>query len=370
MLPGARELRTPLVTGVCLALAVWVLFGDGFPTSAEATGFVARGYDAAGAVGATTVLVLASFACYLVGSVYVSALLPAVKVLLTRPRLAGQYRYPFELVVFVDDELRYAAGRELSGEEKDLVRLVADETFRTATTLRPRLLVASRDLYDEMDRDETEADLRLGLAMPLALLAVGVAAEWTPWAMVGLLVSVLLAYQGTEKLRASRRVFIEAIVQGIVQSPPIETQKRQLAEQRERTSAVDPARRARQEAASQRAAAAGPEIYMGLRDIQEMLAAHRGASKSDVLGSALERVSTVEASVVMLPQPERGQLESCLDLVRHHVNLSRDDPFDHTSVQVTESLRIALEVAERYMRGEDPSDLAEPARSVERRPAL
>ncbi|MDC7120243.1 hypothetical protein OMK64_01685 [Cellulomonas fimi] len=238
ILPGARELRTPLAVGICLGAIVWIRWGDAFPTEAEATGFLARAYDTFGALGATVTLAVASFVCYLFGSLYVGIVGQAIKrfVSLSQRRQAAilQRHFMREL----DAHLRRVCEKnQLSDSERgrlsesfDLRAADGERALTTPESLRPRLLVASRDLYDEMDREESEADLRLNLALPVAVLSVALAFEWTPWALFGVVVAVLLFWQGMTKLFASRAVIVTAISHEIIQSPIVEQRKREIDE--------------------------------------------------------------------------------------------------------------------------------------------
>ncbi len=69
LLPGVRELRTPLATGLLWAAALWLLFGERVANSPSTQEFMAR-LEHLG-LGSSTWLGVAVFAAYLVGSLLV-----------------------------------------------------------------------------------------------------------------------------------------------------------------------------------------------------------------------------------------------------------------------------------------------------------
>lgn len=69
LLPGFRELRSPLATGVLWLLTLWVAVGDRMPSRTEATGFAARVYDLAELTGRPGVGAALIFTAYVIGSV-------------------------------------------------------------------------------------------------------------------------------------------------------------------------------------------------------------------------------------------------------------------------------------------------------------
>ena len=69
LLPGVRELRTPLATGLLWAAALWLLFGERVANSPSTQEFMAR-LEHLG-LGSSTWLGVAVFAAYLVGSLLI-----------------------------------------------------------------------------------------------------------------------------------------------------------------------------------------------------------------------------------------------------------------------------------------------------------
>jgi len=69
LLPGFRDLRTPLVAGGTILLTLWLIFKDTIPAVTSATGVAPKIYALANLLGPSATLAVLSFVAYLVGSV-------------------------------------------------------------------------------------------------------------------------------------------------------------------------------------------------------------------------------------------------------------------------------------------------------------
>src|SRR6478752_9778709 len=68
LLPGLRDLRTPLAVGYLWLVGLWLIFHDSVPMNeASATGPLRSAYQLGGALGASAVLAAVSFVAYLLG---------------------------------------------------------------------------------------------------------------------------------------------------------------------------------------------------------------------------------------------------------------------------------------------------------------
>jgi len=77
LLPGLRDLRTPLATGYLWLVTLWLLVHEHLPTSAAtASGPTKSSLQLADLVGKATVLAAFSFIAYLVGSILMLSLRP------------------------------------------------------------------------------------------------------------------------------------------------------------------------------------------------------------------------------------------------------------------------------------------------------
>ena len=68
LLPGLRDLRTPLATGYLYLAALWIVFGGLLPDNDSATGLIARIYELDGVLGTSTLLAGLSFVASVLGS--------------------------------------------------------------------------------------------------------------------------------------------------------------------------------------------------------------------------------------------------------------------------------------------------------------
>lgn len=67
LLPGLREIRTPLASGYTWLLALWFLLRDHVPDRAAASGLVLSSYQLLDVVGKPAALAAVSFVAYLMG---------------------------------------------------------------------------------------------------------------------------------------------------------------------------------------------------------------------------------------------------------------------------------------------------------------
>jgi hypothetical protein len=273
LLPGLRELRTPLAAGYMWLLFAWILVEPSLPSPREeltgVAGSISRLIDEGSVVALGAVI---SFAAYLVGTVYVG--------LLRAPRLA--YRWyaarrrgsqesfdnrTWTLVLTTVLSVRGVAAltefaaRTLAtqtkrakalGKDDQTVKkffaenglLFKDDIFglfalfgpsmhialREFDLLKLRLLRKSPELFAEVDRGFAEAEFRLAIAPPLAALAALLALEDSPlWAIAMLAVPALIA-QGIARRRAAGDRLVDALVLDEIKSPLLEGLERTIDE--------------------------------------------------------------------------------------------------------------------------------------------
>ncbi|GGS25400.1 hypothetical protein AB0E75_02740 [Streptomyces griseoviridis] len=257
VLPGFRELRTPLATGVLWLLTLWVVLGDRVPGRARATGFAARVYELAELVGRPGVGAALLFTAYVVGSVVsvpANQLLRepaaqdawgAVQVLperwpvvqgrpvLTQYRAAASGSYP----AFTDTRLltrqawadlrahvrtsplprwleTHRSERHREVAENILLRDVLDELGQLGT----RLHAKNSTLYADQDRLMAEADLRVNVGAGVAVLAVALSVRVSPLFLLAFALSALLVAMGRGRARQANDVIVQALVIGEVES--------------------------------------------------------------------------------------------------------------------------------------------------------
>jgi len=275
LVAGAREVRAPLAVGLVLAAAWWFSFGKDFPSVGDATGLPAFIYRTTNALGTSVSLAAGTFLCYLLGSILVN-LSPKVagffasigqstafrlydrfansERTLEPVRLAANGMNPLLANEWFAERLtrRMRVERELAEVHPEVLRRIAEEEHkdfqevvrdpsdsdvteadmrddlleatvwrmdREAPGLTVRLQVKSKELYDEWDRLSAEADLRIALALPLAVLTVALAFSWSPWFwLIGLLVP-LVYVQGRDYRQRAKSIVLAGLIEGVMESP-------------------------------------------------------------------------------------------------------------------------------------------------------
>ena len=264
LLPGLRELRGPLTVGYAWALALYFVVHAWLPESSAKTKkqFEVL-YDLQDLVGRAGVGVAASLIAYLFGGATISYVVERVDHQL---RDGGGAINRFDLRIgsgrtdrLVNDlfERVLANGRldtlvqalRQHSERSDSGLLVRDENFTVdelranlrvdvsaeaaSSTVLDRLLLRDKELYQESDRHQAEAELRLGLLPPGVVLVLGV---WLAFAMpwvLKLVVTIVLAallliihVEGSRRLGRARELVRSAIAEGVITTPTIDLLQR------------------------------------------------------------------------------------------------------------------------------------------------
>jgi hypothetical protein len=255
LLPGLRELRTPLTVGWTWLAALWVAFGTFIPEREKATGLLLGIYEVGDGLGKAIILGVLAFIAYLLGSLVEWEAGDWV----FRPR--GRYSGRASVVAAerLLDRYIYFQKQEIDLQHKtldsfailnqvvgsatdptsvpensrestpDLTARVARIVLRQQTQLESRLLAEKREVYDYYDRLKESADLRVNLAFAVAILGTATAirlyldrqAAWT-WALAilaGLVVAIALFLRGRYQYGRSRLALATAVVTGIIKSP-------------------------------------------------------------------------------------------------------------------------------------------------------
>lgn len=263
LLPGFRHLRAPLVAGFLWLIAAWVIFyGDLDKETERGPGFGALEAlrDQTSGVGFAIAI---GFIAYVAGALSESLTTPlglfidrrgrwnvteAEQVIHVPPgisirgfghlsslvqRAERDTRRTLGLAPDLPDdgdaEPRYSrwliengfaffhpdrTGRRSAWTELVVGKIVADDL-----TLVHRRLAgaqATQELFAEIDRTRSEAELRLAIWLPLAVLIVAFAvSEWGWWGFLSILpavpVAYLLAYQGARRLEEANDSIIDSV---------------------------------------------------------------------------------------------------------------------------------------------------------------
>jgi hypothetical protein len=262
LLPGLRELRTPLAIGYLYALALYLFFHDSIPTTAEASGHLKPLYDVVHWLGKPAALAAGAFLAYLVGSVLE---VPAAQVshwfraaLSKRPHLARQRANRRD---YLDSSLTHTLGRwdltpdaaqslgqycgtrirrtltQTSPNLEERSELAIRHLVEDLPQLRTRLYTASKDMYGEFDRLSAEADFRVNVGLAGILLSCAMAVQvHFLWALL-LVPMRFLGSRGLAKLREANDWLAQAIVTELVKSPGFEEYINALASSTENRTA-------------------------------------------------------------------------------------------------------------------------------------
>jgi hypothetical protein len=268
LLPGVRDLRTPLATGYAYFLFLWLVFGkDNLAPEAAPNDLWQRFYDLSDTIGTAGSLAIVSFTAYLFGSIVrVSELRRPrwlLRLLRSDPDKASDRLELWALQQAATLESRGLNATKLS-EREDVPqlfshRLSADlQGFAVATSeaemfnslpmeerykmsnnrvlvknleavvedeseaLISRLQIGREAIYNDYDRLRSEAELRFTLLVPLCLLVAASGFLWTKpaWLLVGLPL-ILLGQAFHIQARADERV-LQALTTGVIDSPVVE----------------------------------------------------------------------------------------------------------------------------------------------------
>ncbi|MGW1901987.1 hypothetical protein ACWCQB_32320 [Streptomyces hirsutus] len=252
LLPGLRELRTPLAIGYLYALSLYLLLGDSIPSRSEAGQQLQPLYDAAHWLGKPVVLAAGAFLAYLMGSVlevpagffsrwirgvltvFLAAFL--VPVLLEGRGVRSQLESlagglvslgaTGELTKMAVKRLsKYCEDRVIRKEphpSPELVKEAVENLLQDLPLLRTRLYTASKDMYGDYDRLVAEANLRVNVGLAGTVLSCVLATQVDPLGVLVCIPMTLLAYRGLTKLREANDLLVQAVVTELVKSPRFE----------------------------------------------------------------------------------------------------------------------------------------------------
>jgi hypothetical protein len=274
LLPGLRDLRTPLAVGYLWMVALWLLLHDKIPKNvAEApAGPIKSLYELGSLLGIGVVISAISFLAYLLG------LMPRLQFFTTpsgivlrfegkgdarkldvpMPMVFGiQIPMYFQLETFVSARLAETTDRfELKDHFEVLLHLATVEDFverlkepdigpehydilleefythMVASELdivSIQLQAKNRDFWDTYDRKMAEAQFRYGIALPLtAIICISSFQLSNAWWLLLLLVPVVLFWSATLHSHAAAAIVVQAVVLRIAEPPVLERLRAKL----------------------------------------------------------------------------------------------------------------------------------------------
>ncbi|MFJ9943960.1 hypothetical protein [Streptomyces erythrochromogenes] len=222
LLPGFRHFRTPFALGVLIAFQVWILIGEYVPSRSEAQGFIDRVYALGSVAGSAAVTAAISFLLYLVGDIVrlssnqMMGILSRLKLPQVAPHRFATLSAQSKAALFEFASTAFKVRKDTASD--DDFRKLRDEIVLEFTEIRMGLIANHLDVYLEHDRFDAEADFRLNVGFYSTSLWPILAWCWTPWALLGILASVVLFGNGLRALRDANEILVQAIVSGIASS--------------------------------------------------------------------------------------------------------------------------------------------------------
>ncbi|MBY8878023.1 hypothetical protein [Actinacidiphila acidipaludis] len=238
LLPGLRELRTPLAAGYIWIANLWITIGGRLPSKDPGHGPLSAAWKFGQFLGKPALLVVLSFAAYLVGSFLEidplrmwdhggrPAWLTRMRNLLRRVPLLSRLRFLPVSNQARDDIARFSEGASASATANPVGAMeILTNIMREENQIATRLQARNIDLYNKYDRLLGESSFRINIALPLAmffLVVLWASPVSLPLKFIMTLASVgyaiLLFRQGVQKAIRSRDVITQALAVGIVES--------------------------------------------------------------------------------------------------------------------------------------------------------
>ncbi|MGI5135834.1 hypothetical protein [Streptomyces sp. CA-106110] len=273
LLPGLRDLRTPLTVGYLWLICAWLWFHDVLPKRGTARGAIADLYDLDRILPPATSLAALTFIAYFLGSIveldiaaarwldWASLNRTAWEAVADRFRILVRPRLEGEQVTMQDARYRAAVAawhRTIPGRTAKRVTLVmhldgvlGPSEYRVGTTRAPelpvdkatirqlpaiaiatlyalwdelpdlatRLLIERPAVFDRYDRLLAEASIRINMFLPVVALVTTLAlrASWLWW--LGLIACAALLYQGLVQRSRALAVVLDSVATRLIESP-------------------------------------------------------------------------------------------------------------------------------------------------------
>jgi hypothetical protein len=275
LLPGLRDLRTPLATGYLWLIAIWLLLHDRLPkTVDQATGPIRSLYQLGALAGTTASLAAVSFLAYILGSMLLLNLSSHLDPYILEPKigianlpipartvaavrgygLRGGLNYTSGRLMYrqletftrarVRESTRFKVMKELHssvlGRPADMTSIEAltyqyvKQIVREFRAVGIQLQAKNRDLWDTYDRRTSEAQFRFGISPPLALCIALIAWQSRdPRWLVLLVVPLYLSVLGTRETAEAASTLVQSIVLKRVEPPVLERLSETVAKQKE-----------------------------------------------------------------------------------------------------------------------------------------
>lgn len=270
LLPGVREIRTPLTVGYTWLIVLWLAVGYRMPEPGSAQGVLADVYRLAHAAGVIAAGIAVSVAAYIIGVIATElgliatyAVLHALSCTPIAPLTPGHLRVNLAKEGFVHvavsrlmerfshdavfrsqllDQLMADPPEDLPArtkaewEDRALTRhwtrhwivgrvvdaeMLADQLRADSYKIILRLRGSSESVALEHDRLQSEADFRIAMFSPLAAACVVLAIRWNPWCLLALPFLITLIYVGEAARMEAEQGVAQALAAGQVNDPSL-----------------------------------------------------------------------------------------------------------------------------------------------------
>jgi hypothetical protein len=236
LLPGLRDLRTPLAVGYLWLLCLWLWWGDTLLTlkqqSNTESGPIHSIFELSGALGAGVVLSAVSFVAYLLGTMLL--LVFRWNVLSARRSAFHLDRLTFIVAWFEFvplrihsqpiDRLKQQVQEAVRARQPDLgsasittlVTTVCDQLDAVGI----RLQAFDKEMWDTFDRSKAESQFRSGLVAPLTLVSIIATAKLGVLWLLLLIVPFWFTALWAQKAIDATATLVQAVTLKIV-NPPV-----------------------------------------------------------------------------------------------------------------------------------------------------
>jgi hypothetical protein len=179
-------------------------------------------FELGGLLGKAAVIAALSFGAYLIGSFNIgSPTFFLSRLLFLRVRIWSFWSVTLPVSferAYMDLRKRDQIKSEPTGTE---MRLFLKQALLERHDLRTKLLIADKELYNEYDRLESEAEFRLNIAIPLGVL-FGILATHLVWVWwLGLVPVAMVLWGGTSREFEALGVLMRAILVEKIKAGPV-----------------------------------------------------------------------------------------------------------------------------------------------------
>jgi hypothetical protein len=247
LLPGLRDLRTPLAVGYLWLFFVWLVWGDAIPPVDRATGLTKRAYELVeifGATGGISVLTfLAYIFCCVLSLQWLAGPLSSFlnDIFEFMPGIYTTTATEDELNRRIEEKIRRHISAnpgkytedfdhyrdELYLRTHPVILSISEQIHRRLRQEFPELTMRLQlhdksSLYESYDRKMSEAEFRLAITLPLAAIIICLAFQVSPWILFVLMLPISLALLGVRRGAEARSEVFQALLANEIKSETLE----------------------------------------------------------------------------------------------------------------------------------------------------